>query len=191
MTYKDIAAKTALMSGLIQNGRIDEASQVFSQLGKRDAICWNSMIAGYCQSGRMGEALNLFRQMPVKNAVSWNTMISGYAQSGQMDRAAEIFEAMLRSSLVEWLTVLALKIKWEWLLPCGSELLGNHSESDDVVWCGGCDSTTIMQIILSPHVSKGSLKKAQRWKLRCKTSCLSHCHVHGSSSSKNKKAQKY
>ena len=44
-------------------GRLDDARKLFSEIPKKDEICWTSMIVGYAQNGREEDALILFGDM--------------------------------------------------------------------------------------------------------------------------------
>ncbi|KAE9607568.1 hypothetical protein Lal_00026696 [Lupinus albus] len=46
-----------------QCGRLDDARKMFSEIPKKDEICWTTMIVGYAQSGREEDALILFGDM--------------------------------------------------------------------------------------------------------------------------------
>ncbi|XP_021282447.1 pentatricopeptide repeat-containing protein At2g35030, mitochondrial-like [Herrania umbratica] len=104
---KDVITWTALISGYIKLGLIEEARRLFDRVdSKKNVVTWTAMLSGYMRSNRILEAERLFEEMPVKNVVSWNTMVDGYVQNGMVGKAFELFQEMPERNVVSWNTML-------------------------------------------------------------------------------------
>eukprot|EP01018_Ginkgo_biloba_P022532 Gb_14918 [translate_table: standard] len=103
----DVFVGSALVDMYAKCGSIENASDVFEKMPKRDIVSWNAMIAGYAQNGHVDEALKLFQEMPQRDVFSWNAMISGYAQNGDVDEAMKLFQKMPQRDLVSWNIMIA------------------------------------------------------------------------------------
>ncbi|XVE61018.1 hypothetical protein DITRI_Ditri06bG0006600 [Diplodiscus trichospermus] len=104
---KDVITWTAVISGYIKSGLIDEARNLFDRVdSKKNVVTWTAMVSGYMRSNRILDAERLFKVMPVKNVVSWNTMVDGYVQNGMIDKALEMFHGMPERNVVSWNTML-------------------------------------------------------------------------------------
>ncbi|OVA08867.1 Pentatricopeptide repeat [Macleaya cordata] len=116
----------AIVSGLIQNGKLDEAGKILLNIGtlsngSEDLVhAYNTLIAGYGQSGRIDEARRLFNQIPsyadegevenvvfVKNVVSWNSMIMCYVKVGDLFSARKLFDKMVERDVISWNTMIS------------------------------------------------------------------------------------
>ncbi|XP_043715883.1 pentatricopeptide repeat-containing protein At2g35030, mitochondrial-like [Telopea speciosissima] len=107
MPIRDVVTWTAVISGYIKCGMVEEARLLFDEAdAKKNVVTWTAMLSGYIQSNQMLGAEKLFRQMPHKNVISWNTMISGYAQNGRIDSAFELFQKMPDRNVVSWNTII-------------------------------------------------------------------------------------
>lgn len=49
-TKDHVTSWNALISGLIKNGMIDQARELFNEMSERDVFSWSSMISGYAQN---------------------------------------------------------------------------------------------------------------------------------------------
>ncbi|KAK8371371.1 hypothetical protein V6Z12_A01G241300 [Gossypium hirsutum] len=109
---KDVITWTALISGYIRIGLIDEARKLFDRVDSRkNVVTWTAMLNGYIRSDRIVDAERLFAEMPVKNVVSWNTMVDGYMQNGMVDKAFEVFDEMPERNVVSWNTMLTALVQ--------------------------------------------------------------------------------
>lgn len=90
----NVVSWTAMITGYLQNGMMEEAWQVFDKMPERNLVSWNAMIAGYAQNGKLRVARDLFDLMPQRNLGSWNSMIVGYAQSGHGEKSFELLFEM-------------------------------------------------------------------------------------------------
>ncbi|KAK9061843.1 hypothetical protein SSX86_019027 [Deinandra increscens subsp. villosa] len=93
----------ALISGLVRNGRIDSARELFDEIPKRDVFSWSSMIAGYSQTGQPHMALQLFHEMIVSgikpNEVTMVSMLSSVANLGSLQEGRWAHEFIINNSI--------------------------------------------------------------------------------------------
>ncbi|XP_022743202.1 pentatricopeptide repeat-containing protein At2g35030, mitochondrial [Durio zibethinus] len=109
---KDVITWTAVISGYIKLGLIEEARKLFDRVdSKKNVVTWTAMLSGYMRSNRIMDAERLFEEMPVKNVVSWNTMVDGYVQNGMVDKAFEVFHGMPERNVVSWNTMLTALVQ--------------------------------------------------------------------------------
>lgn len=109
----DVISWTALITGYVKCGMIDEARDFFDRVdAKKNVVTWTAMINGYLKMRRIMEAERLFNEMPEKNVVSWNTMIDGYVKCGKLDRALGLFDRMEGRNVVSWNVVIAGLIQY-------------------------------------------------------------------------------
>ncbi|KAK3218168.1 hypothetical protein Dsin_012138 [Dipteronia sinensis] len=107
MPEKDVIAWTAVITGYIKCGLIDEARRLFDRVdSKKNVVTWTAMVGGYMRWKRVLEAYQLFWEMPIKNVVSWNIMIDGYIRNGMIDMGLKIFHKMSEKNLVSWNTII-------------------------------------------------------------------------------------
>ncbi|OMO78031.1 hypothetical protein CCACVL1_14691 [Corchorus capsularis] len=131
---KDVITWTAVISGYIKLGLIDEARKLFDRVdSKKNVVTWTAMLSGYMRSNQIVQAQRLFDEMPGKNVVSWNTMIHGYVQNGMVDEAFEVFNKMPERNVVSWNTMLTA------LTQCGRvedarELFNKMPKRDVISW---------------------------------------------------------
>ncbi|KAJ0654738.1 putative tetratricopeptide-like helical domain superfamily [Helianthus annuus] len=93
----------ALISGLVRNGMIDSARELFDKIPSKDVFSWSSMIAGYAQTGQPDTALQLFREMiysGVKpNEVTMVSMLSSVANLGSLQEGRWAHEFIISNSI--------------------------------------------------------------------------------------------
>ncbi|KAA0053867.1 pentatricopeptide repeat-containing protein [Cucumis melo var. makuwa] len=107
MLDRDVVSWTAVITGYIKCGMIEEAKTLFDRNDAiKNVVTWTALVSGYVKLNRIEEARRLFDAMPVKNVVSWNTMIEGYARKGWIDQALDLFEKMPERNVVSWNTVI-------------------------------------------------------------------------------------
>ncbi|KAK4744691.1 hypothetical protein SAY87_011003 [Trapa incisa] len=100
MPSKDVVARTNMIGGYCQEGRLAEAREIFDEMPHRNVISWTAMITGYVQNQRVDIARKLFEVMPEKNEVSWTAMLMGYTHCGRMEDASKLFKVMPVKSIV-------------------------------------------------------------------------------------------
>lgn len=107
MPDRDVVSWTAVITGYIKCGMIEEAKKLFDRTDAiKNVVTWTALVSGYVRLGQIEEARNLFDAMPVKNVVSWNTMIEGYARKGWVDQAFDLFGRMPERNVVSWNTII-------------------------------------------------------------------------------------
>ncbi|KAK9155628.1 hypothetical protein Sjap_003108 [Stephania japonica] len=115
ITDRDIVSFTAMMSGLVQNGRADEALNVFHQMQKQGVMPASSTIASalaacaQLNSLRHGTAIHGFivrRRMVIDIAVE-NSLVSMYAKCSCLERSLNVFKRMPSKDVVTWNALLA------------------------------------------------------------------------------------
>eukprot|EP01018_Ginkgo_biloba_P025377 Gb_18462 [translate_table: standard] len=97
----------SMITKYAQNGRVEDARQLFDKMPERNVVSWNSMIAGYVQNGRVEDARQVFDSMPERDVVSWNGMIAGYVQNGRMNEGRQLFDKMPVRNVVSWTTMIS------------------------------------------------------------------------------------
>ncbi|XP_021833641.1 pentatricopeptide repeat-containing protein At3g09040, mitochondrial [Prunus avium] len=97
----DTVAWTAMISGYIQVGLLEEALKVFKGMqrvgGFLDQVAFVTAINACVGLGRLGDACELFSQMANPNVVAWNVMISGHAKRGYEEEAVNFFLRMRKA----------------------------------------------------------------------------------------------
>ncbi|CAN1337401.1 Pentatricopeptide repeat-containing protein At1g33350 [Linum perenne] len=63
ISEKNVVSWTAMISGLVRAGDMDDAFSLFEKMPERDVPSWNAVIAGCTQNGMFPEAISLFRRM--------------------------------------------------------------------------------------------------------------------------------
>ncbi|KAF3445739.1 hypothetical protein FNV43_RR10916 [Rhamnella rubrinervis] len=103
MREKDVVTWTALVSAYMDEGLLDEASEVFHSMVlngvKPDLISWNALVAGSARNGEIDLALQYMEDMQEKGLKprvnTWNGIISGCAQNNYFGDALDAFYNML------------------------------------------------------------------------------------------------
>ncbi|KAK8649154.1 hypothetical protein V6N13_129888 [Hibiscus sabdariffa] len=131
---KDVITWTAVISGCIKVGLIEEARKLFDRVdSKKNVVTWTAMLNGYMRSNRIVDAERLFEKMPVKNIVSWNTMVDGYVQNGMVDKAFEVFDEMPERNVVSWNTMLTALVQ-SGRVEDASTLFDKMPQKDVISW---------------------------------------------------------
>ncbi|KAJ6706507.1 PENTATRICOPEPTIDE REPEAT-CONTAINING PROTEIN [Salix purpurea] len=63
MKKRDVISWTAIVTGFVNTGQVDEARKYFHKMPERDHVSWTAMIDGYLRFNCYKEALMLFREM--------------------------------------------------------------------------------------------------------------------------------
>ncbi|VFQ97906.1 unnamed protein product [Cuscuta campestris] len=79
-------------------GGIELAYTVFSHMGYRDLVSWNTMIGGFGMHGYGKSSLNLFHEMKSSgiypNSLTFTSVLSACGHSGLLDEGLEVFQKM-------------------------------------------------------------------------------------------------
>ncbi|CAN6443883.1 unnamed protein product [Victoria cruziana] len=95
LSKEEIVSWNSLISGHLQNGLEDEATDLFQQLQlqhlKPDLVTWNMMINCLAEKGEINNALDLVHKMELAgirpDLVTWNTLLKGFVKNGQINEA--------------------------------------------------------------------------------------------------------
>ncbi|KAL3507987.1 hypothetical protein ACH5RR_033369 [Cinchona calisaya] len=98
-----LANWNAFISGLIRNGRIDEARGLFNEMPERDVFSWSSMISGYSQNEQPELALELFHEMVSRgvkpNEITMVSVLSAIATLGRLNEGRRAHEYIVDNSI--------------------------------------------------------------------------------------------
>lgn len=98
-----VTSWNALISGLIRNGMLNQAMELFNQMPERDVFSWSSMISGYAQNEQPELALQLFREMVASglkpNEITMVSVLSAIATLGNLQDGKWAHEYINRSSI--------------------------------------------------------------------------------------------
>ncbi|KAM3375737.1 pentatricopeptide repeat-containing protein [Capsicum galapagoense] len=94
MEEKDVVSWNLMISGYVNNGRLEIALELFDSMDEKNVVSRTSVICGYVRKGNMVEARNIFEAMPTKDMAAWNVMISGYTDVGDVHTVSFLFQAM-------------------------------------------------------------------------------------------------
>ncbi|EFJ25673.1 hypothetical protein SELMODRAFT_98963 [Selaginella moellendorffii] len=107
LRHRDTVAWNAMIQALAENGRIEEARQVFdSMTAPRNLSSWNTIISAYAQAGLVDRARELFDQTLDKNVVTWTAMMHAHGQAGELREARSILDSMPEPNIVSWTTMI-------------------------------------------------------------------------------------
>ncbi|KAL5560422.1 hypothetical protein UlMin_036633 [Ulmus minor] len=94
----DTVAWTAMVTGYVRVGLLDEALKVFEDMKKvghvPDQVAYVTVLTACVGLARLDYACELFSQMPSQNVVAWNVMISGHSRAGYEAEAVKFFLKM-------------------------------------------------------------------------------------------------
>ncbi|KAI8561419.1 hypothetical protein RHMOL_Rhmol04G0338200 [Rhododendron molle] len=98
-----VSSWNALVAGLVRNGKIELARQLFNEIPERDVISWSSMISGYSQSEQPNMAVELFHEMVscgVKpNEITMVSVLSAIATLGILKEGRQAHEYIRNNSI--------------------------------------------------------------------------------------------
>lgn len=97
---------TTLIELYSDEGRVECAFRVFTEMVLRNVVAWTSMIQGYAANGDLVLARRLFDLAPERDVVLWNRMVSAYIECGDMIEAKRLFDLMPVKDLMSWNTLL-------------------------------------------------------------------------------------
>ncbi|CAI0553832.1 unnamed protein product [Linum tenue] len=121
---------------------MEDAKNLFDEMGRRDLCSWNVLVSGYARLGLLQEARKLFDEMPDRDNFTWTAMVSGYVRYDRPNEALDLCRMMSRCQ--NWqgnkFTV-SSALAAAAAIPClriGKEIHGHITrtglESDQVVW---------------------------------------------------------
>lgn len=89
----------------LENGKIDEAREIFNKIRSPNLYLCTKMIAGYVENLRFDEALELFDRIPVRDIVTWNLMMKGCLDCGDVEMGLKLFDEMPQRNVISWTTL--------------------------------------------------------------------------------------
>ncbi|XP_077251474.1 tetratricopeptide repeat (TPR)-like superfamily protein [Tasmannia lanceolata] len=94
----DHIVASSLVDMYAKSGLIDYASEIFSKMGIRDLVSWNTMIMGFAQNGRGLEALRVFEELcksgPPPDRITLGGVLLACGQGGLINEAWSVFSSM-------------------------------------------------------------------------------------------------
>jgi len=134
MPVKNLVSWTAMLSGYIGCGKLDEARKLFEQMpgGMKNHVCWDIMLNGYIKMGRIIEAKELFDQSHDRNLGLYNRMLNGYVQMGYVDEAYELFSSMPVHDVASWTSMMTCYAR-EGLMNKAKTMLDSMPSEKDAV----------------------------------------------------------
>ena len=104
---KDVVSWTVMLTALCDEGRIDDAVELFDEMPERNVVSWNTLVSGLIKNGDMEKAEQVFDAMPSRDIVSWNAMIKGYIENDGWEEAKLLFESMGERNVVTWTSMVS------------------------------------------------------------------------------------
>ncbi|XP_057486228.1 pentatricopeptide repeat-containing protein At5g19020, mitochondrial-like [Actinidia eriantha] len=93
----------ALIAGLVRNGVVDQARELFDEMPERDVFSWSSMISGYAQNEQPNMALELFHEMVTccvkPNEITMVSVLSAIATLGLLKEGRWAHEFIRNNSI--------------------------------------------------------------------------------------------
>ncbi|ESQ33551.1 hypothetical protein EUTSA_v10006886mg [Eutrema salsugineum] len=99
---KNVVSWTVMLTALCDDGRCEDAIELFDEMPERNVVSWNTLVTGLIRNGDMEKARQVFDTMPSRDVVSWNAMIKGYIENDGIDEARLLFEKMSEKNVVTW-----------------------------------------------------------------------------------------
>ncbi|CAN8290314.1 unnamed protein product [Cochlearia groenlandica] len=99
---KNVVSWTLMLTAYCDDGRGEEAIELFDEMPERNIVSWNTLVTGLIRNGDLEKAKHVFDAMPCRDVVSWNAMIKGYVENGGIDEAKVLFESMSERNVVTW-----------------------------------------------------------------------------------------
>ncbi|KAF0892482.1 hypothetical protein E2562_016790 [Oryza meyeriana var. granulata] len=112
---EDMFVQSALMDMHLRCGSVEDARQLFAEMGKKDVVSWNALIRGFVERGHDGDALGLFSsmrkhgefsdakrafdEMPYRNVISWTSLITACGRNGSGEDAVTLFNRMVEDGV--------------------------------------------------------------------------------------------
>lgn len=102
-TKDHVACWNALIAGLMRNGRVNDATHLFSVMPVQDVFSWSSMISGYSHNGELNLAIELFHEMIAKgfkpNEITMISVFSAISGLSNLKEGRWAHEYIYRNSI--------------------------------------------------------------------------------------------
>lgn len=123
MQERNVVSWTAMVVAYVQNGNIEDASQMFENMPERNFVTWSAMITGYTQVEYYEESLKLFLKMQQAgmklNQCTLSSIVSACANLAIMEQGKQIH-------------ALVIKMSFESDILVESALIGMYSKSGNL-----------------------------------------------------------
>ncbi|PKA54748.1 Putative pentatricopeptide repeat-containing protein [Apostasia shenzhenica] len=94
-----ITVSNALVTLYGKCGNIEDAHQVFDEMGIKDQVSWTALVSGYAQFGKLKETIGLFERMLANgvspDGVTFIGVLSACSRSGMVEKGKYYFDAMV------------------------------------------------------------------------------------------------
>lgn len=95
----DMALSNALIDMYSKSGEMNDANQVFYEMGKKNVISWTSLIAGYGKHGDADMSLKLYKKMEhnglLPNDITFLSLLFACSHNGLTNEGWECFNNMV------------------------------------------------------------------------------------------------
>ncbi|KAL3628553.1 hypothetical protein CASFOL_027599 [Castilleja foliolosa] len=103
-TMDDNGVKNSVLTSYGKCGEINDCEAIFSRMGEKDEVSWNSMISGYIKSERLVEAMDLVWQM-LQNGqrldnFTFATVLSACASVATLEHGMEVHACAAKARLI-------------------------------------------------------------------------------------------
>ncbi|XP_050258184.1 pentatricopeptide repeat-containing protein At2g03380, mitochondrial-like [Quercus robur] len=159
----DVSVGNSLLSVYLKCGAVEDAVQMFEEMGERDPVSWNSMISGFYQSGDYMGALITFSMMiweygVYPNRVACLSALSSCSSIKSLIRGREIHGFVVKSGLnVEEFLVSGLI---EMYMKCGDVRTAEHVFKGILDNESSRGNAVIWNVMILGYVSNGCLLQA-------------------------------
>lgn len=115
MVFKDSVSYSAIISGYVQNGNVEEAFAIFRRMQLSDVEPDVAVMVGIIpacshlaalQHGKCTHGLAIIHGLAFDVSVS-NALIDMYTKCGRIDHGREVFDRMTKRDIVSWNTIIA------------------------------------------------------------------------------------
>ncbi|KAM0937304.1 putative tetratricopeptide-like helical domain superfamily [Dioscorea sansibarensis] len=140
---EDMYVGSSLIKLYAENGRVEEARDVFDKMPERDCVLWNVMIDGYVRNGDAEKAVQMFSRMRITginpNYVSFICVLSVCASEGMLECGTQLHGLAVKLGLELEASVANTLLSLYSKCRCLSDvqtLFGLMRQTDLVTWNG-------------------------------------------------------
>lgn len=94
----DVVVASSLVDMYAKSGLVDSAMRIFSKMGVRDLVSWNTMIMGFARNGRGDEALHIFEELCgqgfLPDRITLSSILLACSHGGLVNEGWRIFSSM-------------------------------------------------------------------------------------------------
>ncbi|XP_059067682.1 pentatricopeptide repeat-containing protein At3g29230 [Cryptomeria japonica] len=112
----------ALEQGYVNNGALNEALRLFTEMPERNVISWTAMVGGYAQNGFDEKALETFKQMQLAgikpDSTTFASILPACAKMGVVEQGINIHRSIIELGLLS--DVVLVNALMDLYAKCGS-----------------------------------------------------------------------